>query len=132
MYQVYASMTDARTVTVEADDDFKFPFSRLRAAITPRTKMVVIANPNSPTGSTATTTEIVEIAAHAPHALILVDEAYFHFHGESVIAQMESIPNLMVARTFSKAFGLAGLEWACLLARPSTCAGCGAYFLPTA
>ncbi len=110
MYQVYASMTDAKTVTVQADDDFTFPYSRLRSAITPRTKMVVIANPNSPTGSTATTTQIVEIAEHAPQALILVDEAYFHFHGESVLGQMKSVPNLMVARTFSKAFGLAGLR----------------------
>ena len=47
---------------------------------------------------------------HAPQALILVDEAYFHFHGESVIGLMEKFPNLMVARTFSKAFGLAGLR----------------------
>ncbi len=110
MYQVYALMTEARTVTVEADDDFKFPFERLRAAITPRTKIVVIANPNSPTGSSATIAEIEALAADAPRALVLVDEAYFHFHGESVIALMEKHRNLMVARTFSKAFGLAGLR----------------------
>lgn len=110
MYQVYASMTDARTVTVQAGEEFKFPFAQLLAAITPRTKAVVIANPNSPTGSVATTAEIVELAEHAPHALMVVDEAYFHFHGESVIGMMEKFPNLMVARTFSKAFGLAGLR----------------------
>ncbi|MFZ0392810.1 MAG: histidinol-phosphate transaminase [Terracidiphilus sp.] len=110
MYQVYASMTDARIVTVQAGHDFKFPFEQLLAAITPRTKMVVIANPNSPTGSTATVAQIIELTEQAPHALIIVDEAYFHFHGESVIGLMEKLPNLMVARTFSKAFGLAGLR----------------------
>jgi len=116
MYQVYASMTDARTLTVQAGSDFRFPFEQLIAAITPRTKIVVIANPNSPTGSTASMAQIVAMAEHAPRALILVDEAYFHFHGESVMGLMERLPNLMVARTFSKAFGLAGLRVGALIA----------------
>ena len=54
MYAVYASATDARVVTVEAADDLQFPFERLLKAITPRTKVVAIANPNSPSGSAAT------------------------------------------------------------------------------
>jgi histidinol-phosphate aminotransferase len=110
MYQVYASMTDAQTVTIQADSDFLFPYNGLVSAITPRTKIVVIANPNSPTGGTATIAQIVAVAQCAPHALVLVDEAYFHFHGESVMGWMEKAPNLMVARTFSKAYGLAGLR----------------------
>jgi histidinol-phosphate aminotransferase len=110
MYEVYASMTEAQTVLVQADDDFKFPFEKLQGAISARTKIVLIANPNSPTGSTATIAQIVALAERAPHALVLVDEAYFHFHGESVILLMEKLPNLMVARTFSKAYGLAGLR----------------------
>lgn len=110
MYQVYGSMTDAQMVTVQADEEFRFPFAPLVAGITQRTKIVVIANPNSPTGSAATMEQVVELAERAPQALILVDEAYFHFHGESVIGLMEKLPNLMVARTFSKAFGVAGLR----------------------
>ncbi len=54
MYEVYASATDARVVTVQAADDLQFPFERLLAAITPRTKVIAIANPNSPSGSVAT------------------------------------------------------------------------------
>ena len=53
MYEVYASATDARVVTVQAADDLQFPFERLLAAITPRTKVIAIANPNSPSGSVA-------------------------------------------------------------------------------
>ncbi len=110
MYEVYASSTDARVVTVEAADDLQFPFARLLQAITPRTKIIAIANPNSPSGSAATREQLLELAARAPHAVLLVDEAYFHFHGETVMDLVGRTPNLVVARTFSKAYGLAGLR----------------------
>ncbi len=110
MYEVYASATDARVVAVQADDDLQFPFQRLLAAVTPRTKVIAIANPNSPSGSVATREQIVALAQRAPHAIVLVDEAYFHFYGETVIDLVSKLPNLVVARTFSKAYGLAGLR----------------------
>jgi len=110
MYEVYASATDANVVAVQAEDDLLFPFERLIAAITPKTKIIAIANPNSPSGSVATRAQLLQIAQHAPHAVVLVDEAYFHFYGETVIDLVGVIPNLVVARTFSKAYGLAGLR----------------------
>ncbi len=110
MYEVYASATNARIVAVQAADDLQFPFERLVAAISPRTKIVAIANPNSPSGSAATRAQLIEIASRAPHAVLLVDEAYFHFHGETVIDLIGVVSNLIVARTFSKAYGLAGLR----------------------
>jgi len=116
MYEIYASSTDAFLVKVQAGEDFAFPFEALLAAITPRTKLICIANPNSPTGSIATRQQILAIAAAAPNALILVDEAYFHFYGETVIDLIGEIPNLVVARTFSKAYGLAGLRLGLLAA----------------
>ena len=117
MYEIYASSTDARVVPVLAADNLKFPFERLLAAITPQTKIISIANPNSPSGSAATRAQLLEIATRAPHAVLLVDEAYFHFHGETLIDLIGTVPNLMVARTFSKAYGLAGLRLG-LLAGP--------------
>ena len=110
MYEVYASATDAHVVAVQAADDLQFPFARLLAAITAKTKFIAIANPNSPSGSVATRAQLLEIAQRAPHAVLLVDEAYFHFHGETVVDLVGAIPNLIVARTFSKAYGLAGLR----------------------
>ena len=118
MYEVYASSTDARVVPVQAADDLKFPYERLLAAITPRTKIIAVANPNSPSGSVATREQLVEIARRTPQAVLLVDEAYFHFHGETVIDLVGTVPNLIVARTFSKAYGLAGLRLG-LLAGPA-------------
>jgi histidinol-phosphate aminotransferase len=117
MYEVYASATDARVVAVEAADDLQFPFERLLKAITPRTKVIAIANPNSPSGSVATREQILELARRAPQAVVLVDEAYFHFYGETLMDLVGTVPNLIVARTFSKAYGLAGLRLG-LLAGP--------------
>ena len=118
MYEVYASATDSRVVPVQAADDLQFPFESLIATITPRTKIIAIANPNSPSGSIATRAQLIEIARRAPHAVLLVDEAYFHFCGETVIDLVGVVPNLIVARTFSKAYGLAGLRLG-LLAAPA-------------
>jgi histidinol-phosphate aminotransferase len=118
MYEVYASATDARVVAVQAADDLVFPFERLIAAITSRTKIIAVANPNSPSGSVATRDQLMELAQRAPQAVLLVDEAYYHFHGETVMDLVGTLPNLVVARTFSKAYGLAGLRLG-LLAGPT-------------
>ncbi|MGA9587581.1 MAG: histidinol-phosphate transaminase [Terracidiphilus sp.] len=110
MYEVYASATDARAVTVQAGADLQFPFDRLVNAVSPRTKVIAVANPNSPSGSIATRQQIIELAQRASQAVVLVDEAYFHFYGETVIDLIASLPNVIIARTFSKAYGLAGLR----------------------
>jgi len=118
MYEVYASATDARIVTVQAGADLEFPYEGLLHAMAPRTKVIAIANPNSPSGSVATREQVLSLAARAPQAVLLVDEAYFHFYGETVMDLIGKVPNLIVARTFSKAYGLAGLRLG-LLAGPA-------------
>jgi histidinol-phosphate aminotransferase len=59
MYEVYASATDATVVPVLAEDNLRFPFDRLLAAVTPRTKIIAIANPNSPSGTVATRAQLL-------------------------------------------------------------------------
>jgi histidinol-phosphate aminotransferase len=110
MYEIYASATDATLRKVQAAADFSFPFEALLASINPKTKIIAVANPNSPTGSVATRDQILAIAEAAPQAIVLVDEAYFHFYGKTVMDLIGNVPNLIVARTFSKAYGLAGLR----------------------
>ena len=116
MYEVYGSGAEARIDRVMAGGNFAFPFEELLAAITPQTRLIAIANPNSPTGQTVTREQILQLLAAAPHAAVLVDEAYFHFFGETVMDLVGQIPNLIVARTFSKAYGLAGLRLGMLAA----------------
>ena len=110
MYEVYASGTPARIVQIPAQGGFRFPLEALLAAITPATRLIAIANPNSPTGQTVRRDDLLRIVAAAPQAAVLVDEAYFHFFGETVIDLVGRNPNVIVARTFSKAYGLAGLR----------------------
>jgi len=110
MYEVYASSTDAKVVTVQAANDMTFPYEALLKAITPRTKLIALANPNSPSGSIATREQLLELAHRAPQAILLVDEAYYHFYGEMVMDMVGKVPNLIVARTFSKAYGMAGFR----------------------
>ena len=120
MYEVYGSAAEARIDAVLAGDGFRFPLDAMLSAIHPRTRLIAIANPNSPTGATATREQIVAIAERAPHAVVLVDEAYYHFFGETVIDLVGKLPNLVVARTFSKAYGLAGLRLGVLVAAEET------------
>ena len=117
MYEVYGSAAGARMVQVQASRaDFAFPFEQVLAAITPRTRLIALANPNSPTGSIATKAQILTIAEQALHAIVLADEAYYHFYGETVLDSLSQYPNLVIARTFSKAYGLAGLRLGLLAA----------------
>jgi histidinol-phosphate aminotransferase len=116
MYEVYASGAEARVDRVQANGDFAFPLEAILAAIGPRTRLIAIANPNSPTGQAVRREQILKVLEAAPHAAVLVDEAYFHFFGETVMDLVGKAPNLIVARTFSKAFGLAGLRLGMLAA----------------
>ncbi|MFZ0663924.1 MAG: histidinol-phosphate transaminase [Acidobacteriaceae bacterium] len=116
MYAIYASGTDARLIEVPTGTGFRFPLKALLSKITPATRLIALANPNSPTGQAVSRQEILQIIEAAPHAAVLVDEAYFHFHGQTVIDLIGRAPNLIVARTFSKAYGLAGLRLGLLAA----------------
>lgn len=116
MYEVYASGTAARVVSVPAGEGFRFPLAALLSAITPATRLIAIANPNSPTGQSVRREELLQVVEAAPQAAVLVDEAYFHFFGETVLDLVGRVPNVVVARTFSKAYGLAGLRLGVLAA----------------
>lgn len=116
MYEVYGSGTAARIVTVPAEDGFRFPLAGILQAVTPATRLIAIANPNSPTGQAVGREDLLRVIEAAPQAAVLVDEAYFHFFGETVIDLVGRVPNVIVARTFSKAYGLAGLRLGVLAA----------------
>ena len=110
MYEISSRMMTTRVVKIQSDETLAFPYDRFLAAITDRTKLVVVASPNNPTGSVVDREHILAICAAAPQAVVLVDEAYFHFHGETTMPDVGKVPNLLVARTFSKAYGLANLR----------------------
>ena len=110
IYEISAAATGARVITVGAERDFRFPIAELLSTVTARTRLIAIANPNNPTGSVADPASLLEVARRVPQAALLVDEAYFEFYGKTLLGQWRTFPNLFVARTFSKAYGLAGLR----------------------
>jgi len=110
MFEIYAAATGSRVISIPAGEDFAFPTERVLSTISERTRFIAIANPNNPTGTFAPISDLVRIAQAAPDAAVLVDEAYFHFSGETAAPKWRELPNLFVSRTFSKVYGLAGLR----------------------
>jgi histidinol-phosphate aminotransferase len=120
MYAAAADGLGARVVQVPLGEEFAFPLDRLLAAITPRTRLVWLTNPNNPSGGVIPRETILAVADAAAHAIVAVDEAYVDFGGESMIDEVSgrARSNLVVGRTFSKAFGLAGLRVGALVGPP--------------
>jgi histidinol-phosphate aminotransferase len=118
MYCIYMMSAGAGVISVPAGPDFQFPIDELSNRITPRTRLIAIANPNNPTGTIAPQADLLRIAQIAPHAAILIDEAYFEFCSQTLLGSHHNVPNLFVARTFSKAYGLAGLRVGALIGPP--------------
>jgi histidinol-phosphate aminotransferase len=110
MYRIYVMAAGAHVISVPAGKEFQFPLEDVCKRITPRTRLIAVANPNNPTGTVAAGDDLLRIARSAPGAAVLVDEAYFEFYGQSVLPVRHEATNLFVARTFSKAYGLAGLR----------------------
>lgn len=119
IFQVDADVAGGRVVRVMPNRDFSFALDAVLAAITPRTRVVFLTNPNNPTGVSMPLDAIRQIARRVPgQAVVFADEAYAEFSGVSFIPQLPSFPNVVVGRTFSKAFGLAGLRIGCLIGAP--------------
>ena len=92
--------------------DFGFPLEELRAALQGCPQLLLICNPNNPTGTRLAPELILELAASAPGTLVVVDELYEAFTGDSVLpsADFTATPNLLVLRSLAKTAGLAGLR----------------------
>jgi histidinol-phosphate aminotransferase len=114
MYRFYAEVAGASIREIDYNGDLSFSLERFVAAIGPNTRAILLANPNNPTGTVMGHEEIGAILNAAPQAAVLIDEAYFEFFGVSVLGWIREFPNLLVSRTFSKAYGMAALRCGCL------------------
>jgi histidinol-phosphate aminotransferase len=126
-FDMYAACSDAaggRVVEVPLATDFAFPYEEVLSAIGTATRLVFLTTPNNPTGQTIPRRHILDIAGAAPDALVFVDEAYADFSGETVIGapELERLPNVVIGRTFAKAYGLAALRAGAVIGAPATLA----------
>jgi histidinol-phosphate aminotransferase len=117
MYRFFAELAGARVISLRYTADMQFPVDRVVRALQRSPRVLYIANPNNPTGTLVTPPDLRKILRASPKTLVLVDEAYWDFSGLTVLPWIRRYPNLMVARTFSKSAGLAGLRLGCIFAR---------------
>jgi len=107
MYAVYAQASDSIPVPVKLSDDYSVaPDAILEAATKSDAKLIILCNPNNPTGTVMPHEDIEYIVSRA-QCPVLVDEAYFEFYGESAVDLLATYEHVIIARTFSKAYGLA-------------------------
>lgn len=115
MYRIYMMAAGANVTAVPMQANFEFPFAALCEAVTEHTRLIAIANPNNPTGTLAPLDQLLALARSVPRSAVLIDEAYFEFCGKSVLDRTREYHNVFVARTFSKAYGMAGLRMGALI-----------------
>jgi histidinol-phosphate aminotransferase len=108
----------ATAIRVPPGRDFVFPTQAVMEAITPRTRMIFLNTPNNPTGQLIAIDDLVRISEAAPGAVVLIDEAYIEFGGTTFLPQLSRFPNVLVGRTFSKAYGLAGMRVGVVIGQP--------------
>ncbi len=114
-YPIAVTASGARNVQVALLPDGRHDLEAMSAAVTDRTRIVMVCTPNNPTGSSVTQTELDAFLAEIPeHVLVIVDEAYVEFvrMGDAVdgVATVLAHDNVVSTRTFSKAYGLAGFR----------------------
>jgi histidinol-phosphate aminotransferase len=112
-FYVLARSRGVKLVTVPLKD-YRFDLEAIAAAITPKTKVIYLANPNNPTGTTFTRADFETFMKRvSPHCLVIMDEAYFEYAQDNPDypdSMQYRLDNVITLRTFSKAYGLAGMR----------------------
>jgi histidinol-phosphate aminotransferase len=117
IYEFFNSVAGGRTVRVRYDENFNLPIEKMIATVRKeKARWVALANPNNPTGTVISKRDLKALLRAAPSTAVLVDEAYYDFSGQTVLPWIRKYPNLIVTRTFSKAFGLAAVRLGCIFA----------------
>jgi len=112
-FGMYADCIEAvggRIVRVAPPPDLAFPLAAVLAAITPRTRVIYLTSPGNPTGLLIPAAAVHALARAVPDGLVFVDEAYADFTEAHFLAELPTAPNVVVGRTFAKAYGLAALR----------------------
>ncbi len=109
MFEIASKMSDGKVVLSDMKANFDIDLDDIKSKITSKTKLIVICNPNNPTGRTIPKKDILALIK-GTKATVIVDEANIEFGGETIIKETEKFANLIVLRTFSKGFGLAGFR----------------------
>jgi len=122
MYRYYAEIAGANVEALRYNSQMEFPLTAAIAALRKKPRVFFLANPNNPTGTLVPVLKIEQLLLAAKRTVVVLDEAYAEFSGANAIALTHKYPHLFVARTFSKAAGLAGLRLGAVIASPDSLA----------
>ncbi|SKC84927.1 histidinol-phosphate transaminase [Maledivibacter halophilus] len=110
MYKIITQIAGGKLLEVKGDKNFSIDIDKIiLKANTSNAKIIFLCNPNNPTGRVIKKEDIMKVLDNTS-AIVVVDEAYYEFHGETIIDKINKYERLIVLRTLSKAFGLAGLR----------------------
>ena len=110
MFSQVAGILGCKIDGPQFNSDFTFPHEKLKSSIDENTRLIVVINPNNPTGTSVSIYQIEDLLKSFPDIPLLIDEAYYEFTGKTSVSLIKRFPNLIVIRTFSKALGLPGLR----------------------
>lgn len=112
MFKFYAQIAEAKIKEISYTTNLIFPTKKVLDSISKKTKLVILCNPNNPTATLIEKKDIIKIIEKAQKydSLVLLDEAYYHYSGIECLDLIDKYDNLVIIRTFSKAYGLGGLR----------------------
>lgn len=117
MYRQAAEVEAARVVAPWYDMETGYPLHQVMDALSDETKLIVVSSPNNPTGTGVSSKDIEKLLKAAPNAVVLVDECYYEYSQQTVLGLINEYNNLVVARTFSKTWGMPSLRFGCLISQ---------------
>ena len=117
MYRYYAEIAGARVEALRYSREMDFPLAGVLKALRKQPRVLFLANPNNPTGTLVDKAAIKKILKAAQRTAVVLDEAYADFSGVTGVPWIRRHPNLFIAKTFSKAAGLAGLRLGAVIAQ---------------
>jgi len=124
VYDISVNVMRGKLVKTPLTADFRFDLAAMAAAITDRTRLIFVCNPNNPTGTIVTADEVEAFTTQVPdHVLVVFDEAYYEFvdaedYPDTLRYVREGRRNVIVLRTFSKGYGIAGIRLGYGVAQP--------------
>jgi len=116
MYRYWGEVAGAKLEVQRYTANMEFPLAGVLSSLAAKPRVLFICNPNNPTGTLVAANTIEKVLQASTHTAVVLDEAYAEFSGVSVIPLIRQYPHLFVARTFSKAAGLAGLRLGAVIA----------------
>ncbi|MBU7014990.1 MAG: histidinol-phosphate aminotransferase family protein [Theionarchaea archaeon] len=118
MMKILAQLREASVNEIPYSEDLSFPLDKFLDCIASGASLVVLVNPDSPTGTLLKEREVLRILEASPESIVLIDEVYADFAETTSVPLVNEYSNLIITRSFSKAFGLAGLRLGYVVSQP--------------